>query len=527
MNATNTLIHQLRILYREKWTVLVCLIVVPVAAGVLSMRQAKAYSASAQVLLSNQDLAASLSGLPDTTATDIPDRRVQTQAGLARVPAIATRVLRTTGVKNLTPKDFLDSSSVSPGNNSDLMTFSVRMPTEGLAMLLANAYAKQYTLYKRQLDTAAVRQAVSDINTRLAQVQGGSNSGVYAELLRTLQSLKTLETLQNGNATVVKEADGATQVAPRVMRNVVLGAALGLLLGIGLALLRNALDTRVADEEIGQSTGAPLLGRVPRPPSRIRRSNSLTMIEKPHGPQAEAFRILRTNLDFVMLTREMQVLLVTSALAGEGKSPIAANLALACAQTEKRTGLIDLDLRRPAVDTLFAAPAVIGLTEVALGRVPMQKALLTVRATETRGGYTGPESASRSSDARALHVLPSGQLPPNPAEFVGSPAVRAILGELRNSFELLVVDAPPLLGVSDTLTLSNLVDGILFVSRPKPSRRHLEEAARALKACPAPTIGYVLVDTAVDTAYYGGYQAQGEVPPAATVKPLQASRRQA
>ena len=383
LDKAASLTHQLRIIYQRKWIVLACAIVVPIIAGIISLGQSKAFSASAQVLLSNQDFAATLVGLPDTIANDVPDRRVETQAGLARVPEVARRTLAATGTKDMTPQQFLASSSVTPATNSDLLKFSVTAATPAQAAQLATAYAEQYTRYKEQLDTAAVNKALDEINGRLAQLQGsGDQSGIYGTLLRTKQSLQTMADLQTANAVVVREADGATQTQPRVARNVVLGFGLGLLLGVGLALLVNAFDSRISEDEIGERIGAPLLGRLPKPHGRVRRAKGLVMLEEPTGPMSEAFRILRTNLDFALLTTPPEVLLVTSAEEGEAsRRPRRPSLW----RTPMWAGgwsASGLDLRRPSLDALFSVPSATGLpTSRSLTR-PFAMRLLAVASPE-------------------------------------------------------------------------------------------------------------------------------------------------
>src|SRR5262249_8910325 len=159
-------------------------------------------------------------------------------------------------------------------------------------------------------------------------------------------------------------------VQPRPVRNGIIGFALGALLGIAFAFLREALDTRVRSaSEVAARLGVPLLGRVPAPPRAIRTSDKLVIVEEPAGSRSEPFRVLRTNLQFVDIDRGSRVIMVTSALSGEGKSTTAANLAVALAQAGKHVVLVDLDLRRPFIDRFFSLTGQPGLTSVALGTV--------------------------------------------------------------------------------------------------------------------------------------------------------------
>lgn len=508
MPDPSSLPDQLRILTRRKWIVLAFVVIVPVAALGYSLSQSKLYEASAQVLLKTDNLASTLVGIAAPTSQDTPDRQAQTQAGLARVPDVAKRVLSATHTKDMTISGFLNASSVDALSNSNLLEFKVKASTPEQAARLATAYAAQYTAYRKRLDTAAIDSAEKDVAASLASVGANTASpSLYAQLLKTRQDLKTLAALQTSNAILVQSAGSAKQVRPRPVRNAALGLVLGLLLGCGFAFLANALDTRVSDEEIADYYSSPLVGRVPKPPVRVRRASRLVMLETPASVEAEAYRLLSTNLDFLLLTNPATVLMVTSALDGEGKSPVAANLAIAAAQPGRRVRLIDLDLRRPMVATYFGMPPTAGLTDVAMGTVALAEALTLVPADGNvwrNDAWITNDVIVVPSGSPTLEILPTGKIPPNPGELVGSKAVRNIISTLRATSDLVIIDAPPLLAVADPLVISKYVDAIIVAAcRASLRRRTIKEASRLLKACPAPTIGHILVDTDVEsTAYY-------------------------
>ena len=499
---------------RRAWIVVLAVVLVPAGAYYYSIKQPKLYQASSEVLLNRQNLAATISGIPDYSFYD--PSVAQTQAELATVPPVAQRTLRATGVTSLTAGQLLGETQVTPKTDTDLLMFTVTDGNAARAQRLVTEYARQYTLYRRDLDTASLKQALIDLKGRLNQLaaQGKSDSGAYRSLVGRQQQLQTLEALQTSNASLVRSANGAVQVQPKPFRNGFVGLALGLILGIGLALLWEALDTRVRSvEDIEHRLGLPLLARLSEPPRRLQRKNKLVMVADPTDHQAESFRMLRTNVDFVNLERDARVIMVTSALDREGKSTTIANLAVAFARTGRRVVLVDLDLRRPALDRFFDLEGREGLTNVALGEVSLDEAIKYVAVepevtASRRGRSTNVEGNGNGAIEGVLELLLSGPPPPAAGEFVASEAVGEILDELRERADLVLVDAPPLLQVGDAITLTARVDALFVVTRLKMMRRPaLKELARVLETCPAEKLGFVVTGAKFEEGYgYAGYR---------------------
>ena len=515
-----TLRDYLSVVRRRRWVILLAVLLVPAAAVFFSMQQKEMYEAQAEVLISRQNLAATLTGTVDPTVYQAADRIIQTQANLARVPELARRVLVKAGLSgDESPGAFLARSSVTAKQNADLLVFSVTDPDPARAANLATVYADEFKTYRRELDTAAFQRAREEIQTKLKELEedGETGSALYSSLSDKEQELSTMEALSTSNAFVVKSADDAAQVQPRPFRNGVLGLALGLVLGLGLAFLWEALDTRIRSaDELEEQLGIPLLARIPEPPRRLRRDNRLTMLANPRGPHAEMFRMLKMNLEFMKLGRDLKTVMVTSAVAQEGKSTTVANLAVAFARAGEKVCLVDLDLRRPYLDKFFDLKDRAGLTQVVLGQATLDQALTPIvipapgdsrPARIWRKTDDTPNSNGGHGAGGLLYVLAAGAIPPNAGELVVTDMVASVLDELREEFSMVLIDAPPTLQVGDAMALSSKVDGIFVVTRLNVVRKPMvRELRRALDASPATKLGFVVTGAESEDTYgYGAH----------------------
>jgi succinoglycan biosynthesis transport protein ExoP len=503
-----TLRDYLQVVKRRKWMIIQAVVLVPLAAILFSLQQTPMYQATADVLLSRQNLANTLNGIQDPSVYTQADRLAQTQADLARSPEVARRVLTQLHLTDRTPADFLASSVVSAKQNADILEFTVTDPDRDLAARLARSYATQYRGYRNQLDTAALESARGEVESRIAGLTD-KKGALYASLVEKEQQLRTMEALQTSNATVIDDAGSAVQVAPRPKRNAALGLILGIFLGVGLAFLRETLDTRVRSaQEIGERLGLPLLARIPEPPKHLRAENKLVMLAEPSGVPAEAFRMLRTNLEFTSLGRDVRTVVMTSAVEREGKSTTIANLAVALARAGQKVILVDLDLRRPFVDKFFDVRGRPGVTQVAIGRAMLHDALVRIPIAATGSGGVGARydtNASAVPQGR-LAVLGSGPIPPDPGEFVASLALTQVLDELREIADVVLVDAPPLLHVGDAMVISAKVDAMIIAARIETVRRPmLAEVKRLLDTSPAMKLGFVATGAESEEGYGGDY----------------------
>lgn len=286
-------------------------------------------------------------------------------------------------------------------------------------------------------------------------------------------------------------------VSPRVSLNIALGALVGLALGIGLAVLRSVLDTRIHSlHDIEQATDAPLLGGITFDPETKKRP--LIVHVDPRSPRAESFRTLRTNLQFLAVNdkgdQRGRSFVISSAGAGEGKSTTSANLALALAETGARVALIDGDLRLPKVAEYMKIEGGSGLTDVLIGRAEISDVI-------QRWGRG------------QLYVLPSGKVPPNPSELLGSRAMEELLETLMSHFDFVIIDAPPLLLVTDAAVISKRTNGTLLVAASGSTRKqNLTAAVRSLTAAGGKLLGVIvtmLPTKGPDSYGYGAYGAYG------------------
>jgi succinoglycan biosynthesis transport protein ExoP len=509
----------LSIVRRQRWIIVQAIVLVPVLALLYSWHQTPVYQGSATVLLSRQNLADQLTNAQNPTANS--NTLVPTQAAVARVADIARRTIAQLGLTTVTAEQFLASSSVSQSLNADTLGFNYRSTDASLARRGASAYAQNYVAYRRALDTASFEGARREVDARIKQLvaQGDAKGALYTSLVEREQQLQTLEALQTSNAAVVQTAQSAVKVVPKPMRNGVLGLFLGLVLGLGLAFLRETLDTRVRSaQEIADRLGLPLLGRVPEPPKHLRVEDRLSMLEEPSGLHAEAFRVLRTNIEFSVLDSSVRSVMITSAVEQEGKSTTIANLAVALARGGQSVALVDLDLRRPYIDKFFDVGDRPGITQVALGRATLDEALIHVPIApikpsarlRPRYDLAGPANGNGNGNGNGstgrLFVLGSGPIPPDPGEFVSSHALTSVLLQLNEVAEVILIDAPPLLRVGDAMVLSAKVDALLLATRMEKVRRPmLTDLHRMLETSPARVLGFVVTGAEAEEGYGYGY----------------------
>lgn len=372
------------------------------------------------------------------------------------------------------------------------------------------------TLAQRTIDKLGLATTAGDLQERISATSKPETVLINVDVLddspikardiaNTLSDefvsmVRELETPEDGSvpdSRVVVEQRASIPdhpVVPQRARNIGLGLVLGLALGVGLAVLRDLLDNTVkSKDQVEEITHTGLVGSIPL--DKDRRKQAPISFDRETSGIAEAFRKLRTNLQFLAVDSPPRVILVTSSMPSEGKSTTAINIALALAETEKSVVLIDGDLRRPSLHRYLDLVGTVGFSTVLSGAISLDDALQKTR-------FAG------------LTVLTSGAIPPNPSELLGSQVARKLLNELRSKFDYVIVDSTPLLAITDAAILAAGADGALVIARyGNTKREHLSHAVSNLESVGAPLLGAVFTMTPMrgggsysyNYGYYGEY----------------------
>ena len=578
-----TLRDYLHVLRRRKWIVIVPIVLAPIVAVVLAHRQPSRYKASAQVTLSGSDLSSSVLGFSGSTQQEDPARVLATQAEFARLPAIAQRAVTAAGVPGESASDLLAASTVTPSQTDDFLTFTVTDAQRARAMRLATAYAGQYVAYFRQYQSAQLAAASKAVQGQIQQLQGEGRQStpLYANLVGQANQLAAAAAVAGTTGAVVSATHAGAAGSP-ILRDVLFALVLALIVGLGLAFLRDALDPRVRSaEEMGDHLQLRLLGRLPRPPRSLRRATTPVTLGDPESPYAEPYRMLRTSVEFMIGrgagegTNGVIVparsaaggyrLMVTSAVAGEGKSTTVANLGVAFAQAGRKVLLVDLDFRRPSLAHFFGIDPRRGLVDVITGSVRLSdvvsKISLLRGAAAGHSGASQPpssppdgqsESVYRASDKfvmsggrrrhltsaspgqgtgegrpedfsqavykaahrtrgsrGSLRILPFGTPAPHTLDASLLDGIGQVLDELKTDDELVLIDSPPILRVGDALALTSHVDGLLVIGSLRTlSAPLLRELRRVIDESPVDKLGFILTGAELEEGYeYLAYPA--------------------
>ncbi|MDQ6750408.1 MAG: polysaccharide biosynthesis tyrosine autokinase [Actinomycetota bacterium] len=441
---------------RERWWIVVVTVLACLALSVaLSLTTAKQYESTSKVLLRKSPLNSAAFGTDIFPSSVDPQRDAATNVLLVKSSEVAQGVKRALQLSD--SADALSSQvKVQAEENADLVDVTARDRSAKRAAQLANGFATQYVLFRQQTNRDAISQGVARLRQQLANGAVDRATGEQA-----LQRLTALESIQTGDALIIDRATVAGGPAsPKPVRDAILAGILGIALGVGIAFMLDFIDRRVKTvEDFERLYGLRALVAIPQ---QAFRQGSPDM----RSAAFEPYRILRSSLTFASVDRRVHVLLVTSAVQGEGKTSVAVNLARAAALSGQRVVLVEADLRRPSFQRhLPMDPEAGGLTTAVVGDHAVRDLI--------QYGLLGLQN---------LGVLASGPLPPGSAEIMRSRSMGDTLRQLSSEAELIVIDAPPLLPVADAQILlgRSEIDACLLVARAYYTKREQIRRTRSI-----------------------------------------------
>jgi succinoglycan biosynthesis transport protein ExoP len=500
--ASSDLAGALRALRRRWWLVPICWVLVVASATVFSLTAQKQYSADAGLLFRDPGFDQKLFGTTFLAPSRDPAREAATNVKLVSLDIVAQRTARF--FEGLTAKQVSDKIQAAAEGQSDVVSVTATDHDPVRARRLANTFAQQYIAFRRDSDRAKIREAQALVQQRISTLTPQQRLNPEGRSLsERADQLQVLASLQTGNAELVQLAlTPSSPSSPKVARNLVLAAVLGLLLGVAAALLVHRLDRRLREpDELEEAFGLPVIGAIPRSTAFARGKTHTVRdeIDIAHG-EAEAFRLLRARMRYFNVDREVRTVLIVSAVPADGKTTVAVHLAAAAASSGAKALLLEADLRRPTVSQRVGSVASVGLAEVLTHGAELPEVL---REISIETGSPDP-----AGDHASFDLITAGFPPPNPHELIESKRMAELLEELSSDYDLVVIDTPPLLSVSDAIPLIGRVDGVLIVSRlgatTSDAARRL---ASELKGLNAPVLGIVANGLRSRAqAYYYGYE---------------------
>ncbi len=499
--------HLLQLVWHWLWLIILAAVVAAAATYYYSIQLPKVYESSTRVMV-NQ---APISQSTDYTSMITSQTMAKTYTLIMTDMPVLEAVVQQLQLEN-SPGELRGMITITQKTDTPLITVTVTGNDPKLCADVANTLvvvfsnrimqqqAERYALSKqnlqRQIDSvdAQITETFDQVMTstdpdektalmtRLTQYQY-----IYTSLLTSLEDVKLTESQSTTSLTQLEMATVPTSpIAPKVMQNTLLAALVGIMLSFGTVFLIEMLDDTVKDaEETGRKFGVPVLGIV----SHFEKTDTPITQAHPRSPVSEGFRGLRTNVRFASVSAPLQKILVTSPMPGEGKTTIASNLAIVLAQGGAQVTLVDADLRRPSVHKVFGLQNQAGLTSV----------------------FLRPEndnhSVAQPSKVNGLSIVTSGQIPPNPAELLGSMRMQSLLLELQTEADLIILDTPPVLSVTDAVALAPNTDGVLIVVVPgKTKLQTLKMTIDSLRRVNAPILGIVYNNMTVKSMRGGYYR---------------------
>jgi len=489
------------IVRRRKWWIIVPVVLITAAAVAFSFTQNDRYRASADVLVQDPASATTV----DKLGTVVSSRLINNELQRAKGSALQDLARESIGEE---PEL---SVKLAAANDVDVLVFSATSRSAAGAADAANSYAQTYVEVRRKalVDELAARSVVlqsrlDDVTQELGTASGSTATVLLAQqdqYQRELETLTASTSFANSSGASVIDAAQAPTVpySPNPKRDGALALVIGILVGLGLAFLVDYRDTSLHDEEgLADASGLSVLAVIPQLKKWGKKDHPhLISLEAPFSASGEAYRGLRTSLQFLGIEHNLKVLEVTSPKPGDGKTTIAANLAVVHAIAGQKVVLVDWDLRKPRIHEFFDLSNDVGFTTV-VSQASLDDVLQVV------------------PDVANLRVVTSGPIPPDPSEILGKEVTAKFIAWLGGQFDLIIIDTPPVLAVPDPLIVSGLADGVLLVaSAHSTDLRQVTKASEQLSQVDAPILGAVLnaldIEKESDYQYrysYGDYKAE-------------------
>jgi capsular exopolysaccharide synthesis family protein len=469
-----------------------CVALASGAAFAFSKLDTKQFTATASLVFSSSDqVSQQIVGVQPTVTNDSLSQQ-STNVELVRLGSTAARTASLLD-QGLTKSEVQDSLEISAVSNTDVVNVSATSTSAQLAAAIANTYSNEFVRRQRASNSQQFKTALDVVNRQLAALSPQQRSGQAGRALEDrAQSLAILARINSGGVHVVQEATVPTSPSsPKVARNTIIAAVLGLAIGLGVAFLIERFDRRLRDrDELEESFGLPVVGTVPDTKALSDRwSGVLPPLE------SEAFRMLRARLRYFEADGKITSVLITSGAARDGKSTVAWNLALTAASVGSKAILLECDFHQPTLATrrgLFRMP---GLSELLTGKND-----LVVQHVPVTNSSNGQDPG------RQLDVVVAGTRPPNPLELMESAEMAALMQHLGNEYDLVVMDTPPITLMSDAIPLLRLVSGVLVVGEPGRTKRGSAAAVREqLDNLGAPVLGVVANRVKHSADFYAYY----------------------
>ena len=469
-------------LRRRVGLVVLCIVLVPLAALGLSLAQQKQYTATIAILFRNPGFDQAILGHGNILFPPIDaDQEAATNLRLVDLDTVDRLV---GGQLGLSQGDVRGKINVQAQGNSNIVTVSATDSSARRAATIANVFGAKFIAFRRDADVAKIDQATTLVQNRINELPPGGGGDIRRSLLENrLTALQTLADLQTGNAEVVQPADVPTSPSsPKIVRNTVIGGLIGVLLALALALILDRVDRRVREpDELEDIFDLPIVGYVPESGS-LRKEDAGPQLR---GPIAEAFRMLRTTLLYFNVDKNIRSLLVTSAAPKEGKTTVSLNLACTTAAGGAKVLLLEADLRHPALRKHIGdvPDGIPGLGEIIARDLDLHSGVTRVPL----------ESSKEGRPLASLDVILAGPVPPNPADLLESQRMRTLIQEAERDYDLVVIDTPPTFVVPDAVPLVNQVSGVIVVARLGVTERDTARKLREqLDNLNAPTLGLVV-----------------------------------